>query len=108
MDGKFLGKIAKVAFGIQGSTFGLTLSFSGPGCGVTAFIGTWGLEIQPSQHSKWTENDRDAQFAELCRKVNQTLIDAAVEDVADLAGIPVEVTIEGNQLKSWRVLIEVI
>lgn len=108
MDGKFLGKIAKVQFGIQDSNFGLFLNFSGPGCGISAFVVTWGLAIEPSQYSEWTENDRDAQLAELGRFVNRTLIDANVEDVADLAGIPVEVTIEGNLLKAWRILTEVI
>ena len=42
------------------------------------------------------------------RLAKQLIVDAKVRNFYDLVGIPVEVTIEGNALSSWRVLTEVL
>jgi len=42
------------------------------------------------------------------RYLSKLLNDAKVDSVDKLKGIPVEVTLEDNTLKEWRVLIEVL
>jgi hypothetical protein len=108
---KELGRITAARFGFGGyqdAQFGLSLTFAGKsgwGCGF--FSGTWGLSIS-SKDAKWTEADRDRQFAEVVRLTNKTLSEAHKTDVAALVGVPVEVTFEGMVLDSWRVLTEVL
>jgi hypothetical protein len=42
------------------------------------------------------------------RYISSLLKDAKVDSVDKLKGKPVEVTLDGNQLKSWRILTEVL
>jgi hypothetical protein len=42
------------------------------------------------------------------RYVSKLLKDAKVDAVQKLQGIPVEVTFDGNLLKEWRILTEVL
>lgn len=110
---KKLGKICKATFGIggyQGSMLGLHLVFSGTdGWGVGSTKSTWDSTlIKHSKHCKWTEEHRSKDYADIMRHLSTTLNEAKVTDVSSLVGIPVEVTFEGNTLKEWRVLTEVI
>lgn len=112
MMDKKLGKIESVSFGYGGyneAKFGLNLTFSGEGWGVTCFIGNaWGIDLECTQNCQWTEEDRDKSFADMCREVNQVMLDAKVYSVDKLLNKPVEVTFEDNLLKEWRILKEVL
>jgi hypothetical protein len=90
--------------------FGLSLDFSFDSCcGIgTTISGGWNNSIKCSEYCKWTEEDRNKQRAEMCEKVNQLILDAKVEYVDQLAGKPVELTIENNTFKDFRILTEVL
>lgn len=107
-----LGKISQVKFGYGGyqdMQFGLSLTFESKGWGVSTFIGSsWSIDMEVSEHSQWTEEDRDKGFARTMRKLNEYMKDAKVKDVYQLKGIPVEVTFDCNELDSWRILTEVL
>lgn len=107
-----LGKIDTVKFGLggyQGAMIGLHFTFSFKGAGVGTSKCAWDPErIEWSKNCKWTEEDRDKQYAEIIRYLSKLLKEAKVEDVTALKGIPVEVTFEDNTLKSWIILTEVL
>lgn len=106
---KRLGKISSVHFGYVGyqdMQFGLQLEFQSQGWGVSTSISdAWALDIKPGP---WTEEDRDSGYAKTMRELNRIMREAKVYDVNRLKGIPVELTFEGNVLKDWRVLSEVL
>lgn len=112
MNGKYLGKIENVYFGLggyQGAMLGLHLYFSFNSCQTGNSIATWDPEtIECSGYSQWTEQDRDKNFANICRKISLYLSQAKKRDVSQLEGVPVELEFEDNILKSWRILTEVI
>lgn len=106
---KMLGYIESISFGIGGyneSMFGLTVNLHGDGCGVSSFDGTWAFP--PSDRAKWTEQDRRDHYADMCIRIIELLNQAKVDDVSKLKGKPVEIELDGNLLKSWRLLTEVI
>lgn len=108
-----LGKIEKVSFGIcgyQGGCIGLSVTLSGAdGWGVCDSKAAWDANrVKHSENCKWTEEDRSRQYDEIIRYVSDLLNAAKVEDVAGLKGKPVEATFDGMQLKSWRILTEVL
>lgn len=109
---KKLGKILSVKFGIGGyndAMIGLHVTLGSKGWGVGDERSAWDAEtVKWSEYCKWTEADRDRQYAELLHYVSKLLNDAKVDSVDKLKGIPVEVTIEGNILKEWRILTEVL
>lgn len=109
---KKLGKIESVHFGLggyQGAMLGLHITLGTDGWGVGASKAYWDAEqIKRSEHAKWTEQDRDESYAEIMRYVSKLLKEAKVDSVDKLKGIPVEVTFEGNTLKEWRILTEVL
>ena len=111
MQGTFLGKIESIKFGLSDSRIGLfyTLTFNNC-CGTRSSNTVWDPEqIEVTQYTKWTEDDRDVQLAQLMRYISKLLSEAKVDDITKLAGKPVEVTIdEFNSLKSWRILTEVL
>lgn len=110
--GKYLGKIARVYIGeggYQDSMFGISFSLSfDTGSSIGDFWGAWGPRIECTAHCKWTDADRRSQIADAFWRLAKLMHDAKVQDAAKLAGVPVEVEIEGNILKSWRVLTEVL
>lgn len=107
-----LGRIDSITFGhggYQDTCFGLSVTLSFDHCGVGDFKGAWDPEmIKCTQHSQWTEADRDQQLAEMCRYVSKLLKDAKVSSVDKLVGKPIMVTTDGFQMKSWRILTEVL
>jgi len=106
-----LGKIRKIGFGYGGyqdAMFGLSLEFSFGSGRVADFKGSWGVDMKPSEHAEWDEAVRSRIFDETMRFINQMLIEAKKRDISELVNVPVEVTFEGNVLKSWRILTEVI
>ena len=111
MQGKFLGKIESIKFGLDSSRIGLfyTLTFSQSSC-TQSSNSVWDPEqIKVTQYTNWTESERDEHLAELMRYISKLLSEAKVDDITKLAGKPVEVTIdEHNSLESWRILTEVL
>lgn len=107
---KVLGCISLARFGLGGyqdAQIGLSLQFDMKGTGVGTFIGGWAYTKPPS-HAQWTKEDQRRTWADAVEKLNETLHAAKKQDVSQLVGVPVEVTLDGNVLKSWRVLTEVI
>lgn len=108
---KQIGKIQKVSFGFGGyqeAMIGLSLTFGSDkeSWGVQTFHGAWGIDR--SDYCKWTEEDRLKQLGETCMKLRDLMRDAKVQTVDDLEGVPVEVTFDGNMLKDYRILTEVL
>jgi len=109
VDGKQLMKITDASYGFGGyqdAMFGLSLTFAGGSLGVGDFWGFWATE--PSEYAKWTTEEQIKFHGENVMRIAQVLKDAKVMTVEQLAGIPVEVTFEGNTLREWRVLTEVL
>lgn len=106
---KELGRIRSIRYGFGGyqdAQFGLSVELGGDGWGVGDFHGGWGIE--PSPQASWTAADQNRNFAETARHVLKLLKEAKKTHVEQLSGIPVEVTFDGNQLVSWRILKEVL
>jgi hypothetical protein len=110
MERKELGKIQSATFGLGGyqdAQIGFWLSFGGDSWGVSGSGGgAWAMEL--SAHCKWTEADRQHELASAAMKLAKTLEQAKKRQVQDLVGVPVEVTFDGNILKDWRILTEVL
>lgn len=109
MNGKMLGRIEAATFGLGGyqdACIGLSLTFAGKSWGCATFHGGWATER--SEFTKWTEEERRNDLSDAVWKLKETLQEANKTHVAELVGVPVEVTFEGNLLKDWRVLTEVI
>lgn len=109
---KKLGKIESVEYGHGGYQEGMIgisfqLSF-GNGLGVGDFWGYWCFGIEHDENCKWTEEERIKFLGETAMKISKLLLDAKVESVDELKGIPIEVSFEGFKMKSWRVLTEVL
>ena len=109
---KELGKIKSARLGhvgYQSAMLGVQFDLGGEGWGVGDSWGSWDYElVNPSEFSKWTEEDKTAQHVETLKKVSKLLKDAKVSSVAELAGTPIEIIFDGNTLEEWRVLTEVI
>ena len=110
MTGKILGKITKAEFGqVRDYPFfvGLQLYFSlsdGTSIGCSSRY-TENL----SDECKWNDPyDRDDAIANNIDEINKILTDAKCNYVSELIGKPVEVTIEGNCFKDFRILTEVL
>ena len=110
IERKELGKIQHATFGLGGyqdCQIGFWLTLSGEGWGVAANGGP-GAWAKRDERCKWTEEERAAALAQSAMKLADTLEKAKKLNVQDLVGVPVEVTFEGNRLKGWRVLTEVL
>ena len=109
---KELGKIEKVRFGhcgYQDSCLGISFVLRGKGWGLIDSKSTWDAElIEHTENSQWTEEDRDKQYSEIMRYVSKLLKDAKVSNISELQGKPIEVTLDGNLLREWRILTEVL
>lgn len=109
---KRLGKIESIRFGVGGyqdCQLGVHVTLGNGSWGVGDSRSVWDPErIKCSEHAKWTEEDRDKGMTEVMRYLSTLLKDAKVDSVDQLKGKPVEVTFEGNLLKEWRILTEVL
>ena len=85
---KKLGKIESVSFGLggyQGAMLGLHVTLGNGSWGVGDTRANWDAEqIKWSEHTKWTEEDRDGWYAEIMRYVSSLLKDAKVDSVDKL------------------------
>lgn len=105
MDGKQLGKILKWETGFHDYGFGVVYTLGGESWGVSSsqiFAAKYEDRFRYSRE-EWEQNV--IQYALFER---DTLLSAKKQRVEQLVGTPVEVIFEGNLLKSWRVLTEVL
>lgn len=108
---KKIGKIKSISFGFggyQNAMLGLSVILGSDGWSVGDFRGGWRPQIKHSDRCKWTEKNRSEEYAETVRFIGQLLTQAKKDSVTDLNGVPIEVEFDGNILKSWRILTEVI
>lgn len=107
---KHLGKIASVRLGkggYQDAMFGFTFQLSfDKNSGIGDFWGSWNSE--PDKYAKWT-NDQRLDFQLKCfERFRKLMISAKANDIRELEGKPIEVTIDDMKLHSWRILEEVL
>jgi hypothetical protein len=109
---KKLGKIESVKFGIGGyqdCQLGIHFTLGNGGWGVCDSKSAWDAErIEHTKYTKWTEEDRDKDYAGIMRYLSKLMKDAKVTSVDQLKNKPVEVIFEGDMLKEWRILTEVL
>ncbi len=110
---KRLGKLVKPKFGIcgyQDAMLGFSATITGnDGWGVGCNFSAWDAnKIECSEYAQWTEEDRSKQYDDIMRYISDLLHKAKVTSVDQLDGIPVEATFDGNMLKEWRILEEVL
>jgi len=109
---KKLGKIQEVSFGLGGyqhAMLGIHVTLGNEGWSVGDSKANWDSEqIKWTENTQWAESERDVFYAEIMRYVSKLLKEAKVDSVDKLKGKPVEVTFEGNTLKEWRILTEVL
>ena len=106
---KEIGKIQRISVGLGGyqdAQIGVSVTLGGEGWGVGDFRGAWAIER--SDYCKWTEKDRRNELGDTMMWLLGLLQDAKKSTVDELNNVPVEVTFDGNILKSWRILTEVI
>jgi hypothetical protein len=109
MTKTMLGKISGCLFGLLDRQIGLHLTFfCSDGSGVCDSFSMWDTSVKVTQSTMWTEKDRDKQYTSIVRRVSDVLMQAKKTDTSKLVGTPVELTIEDNTLRSWRVLTEVL
>lgn len=108
MTTKELGKITFAEFGtIRDYPFliGLQLGFRMGGSGVMDG-GKYTVNISPE--CKWENLNREATITKSIEEVNRILENAKVNYVSELLNKPVEVTMENNTFKDFRILTEVL
>lgn len=109
MTGKILGKINFAEYGtIKDYPFliGLQLGFK---LGDGTYVMDGGINtINISEECKWEEAERKAAITVSVEKIYQILKDAKVNYVSELINKPVEVTIDKNCFKDFRILTEVL
>jgi hypothetical protein len=102
-----LGKIAKAAYGLSDgqSKFGLSVTLAFDGSMVDDFKGRY--TVRPP-HAQYSQESYDQGIVDDRNELARLLIEAKASNVQDLVGKPVEITLEGNLLRSWRILTEVL
>lgn len=101
MNEKLLGKITLAEFGkIKDYPFmiGLKLDFLMDGCGISC----------GGKYTFNKNNFNNERVVEIVSFIDELLCAAKVNNVSELKGKPVEVTIENNTFKSFRILTEVL
>lgn len=105
MDGKVLGKITKVRYGFDDHlTFGAYFHLEGSGFGVVASVAT-GPHHQRNGESL---QDFQARMGRVSARLVLAMQEAKVQNLHEMEGKPVEVEFEGNMIKDWRILTEVL
>ena len=109
MTGKILGKITSAEYGMVRDypfLFGLQLRFN-LGDGTSVGCGSR-YTVNIGKACKWTAEERQNAITNSVDEVNKILNDAKVSFVSQLVNKPVEVEIEQNCFKSFRILTEVL
>ena len=68
--------------------------------------GKYTVNISPE--AKWKELNREATITKTIEEVNRILEDAKVNYVSELLNKPVDVTMENNTFKDFKILTEVL
>ena len=109
MTGKILGKISSAEFGtVRDYPFlmGLQLGFKlGDGCGI---MDGGMYTINFSKECRWDKNEKEKDVTVKMDDLYKLLKDAKVNYVSELKNKPVEVEIENNTFKGFRILTEVL
>ena len=109
MTEKVLGKIDFAEYGTfedRPFLMGLQLGFSMNGCGV---MSGGKYTVNMSKQCKWySQEEREHIITLYADKVYELLNEARVNYVSQLINIPVEITIEDNTFKDFRILTEVL
>lgn len=106
---KVLGKILSAKYGKihdYPMFIGLQLTFklSDGGC-----VGDGGkLCVNASSECKWEEENKGEAYIRSVTEVYKILNDAKVNSVDELVNVPVEVTMDRNTFKDFRILTEVL
>lgn len=109
MTGKILGKITFAEYGtIRDYPFliGLQLGFSLAGSFGIMDGGQYTVNI--SKDCRWSDSEKKEAITVSIEKIYEILNAAKVNYVSELVGKPVEVEIEKNTFKSFRILTEVL
>ena len=109
MTGKILGKITSAEYGMVRDypyLFGLQLYFK-LGDGTSIGCGSR-YTVNICKECMWTTEERQIGITESVDEVHKILEDAKVSYVSQLVNKPVEVTIECNTFKDFRILTEVL
>lgn len=110
MERKYLGKIVKAEFGTHRDRpflMGLQLEFrfdgnSGVNCGGRHLINV-------NEQCKWdSEEQKNTAFQKVLKDLHVILKEAKANAVSELVGKPIEITIENQMYKSFRILTEVL
>lgn len=109
MTEKLLGKIDFAEYGTfedRPFLMGLQLGFSMNGCGV---MSGGQYTVNMSKECKWdSKEEREHTITKYVDNVYEILKQAKVNYVSQLKNIPVEITIENNTFKDFRILTEVL
>lgn len=109
---KKLGKIKNVRFGLGGynhAMIGIHFELGGESWGVSDSRSYWDNNlIKHTVNCKWTESDRTNEFSKIMEYISNLLRDGKVDSIEKLKGKPIEVELDGNMLKEWRILTEVL
>lgn len=109
MEKKFLGKITSAEFGKINDYpmyMGLLLEFTLDG---NRHVGDGGkFTINMSKDCKWSAKERRDAIEEQMDTIYKLLNDAKVRTVSQLKDKPVEITVENNTFKDFRILTEVL
>lgn len=109
MNEKFLGKIDFAEFGTFRDypfLIGLQLGFTMGGNGGVMCGGKYTVNISPA--CKWSAEERQKTITIRIEHINKILKEAKVNYVSELINKPVEVEIENNTFKDFRILTEVL
>lgn len=110
MNGKFLGKIEKAEFGtIMDYPFllGLQFKFKFNECDYISDGGMYTINI--NKDCKWSsEDNKNKAYQKVLNDLKKILEDAKVNHVSQLVNKPIEIEIESNTFKSFRILTEVL
>lgn len=109
---KKLGKISSVKLGIGGyqdMMLGLYITFSFGSYDMVYSKQVWdSSRVKHVEGCKWTEEERDNEYAGIMRYISCLLKEAKVDSIDKLKGKPVELTIKDFELADWRILTEVL
>lgn len=109
MAEKLLGKISDIRFGFIPDypfLFGLDLTFK---LSDNSHIGTGGkYTVNISEACKWSEEERNTALIDMINQIIKVMKDAKITNISDLKNKPVEVTIDRNIFKDFRILTEVL
>ncbi len=102
---KELGKIKSIDIHLEDGLLGMVAVLSGVGWRVDTSATK---RFEWSKNCQWTIQDRNKTFVEIWARIHQLLADAKCRYLSDLVGVPIEAEFDGNLLKSWRILTEVL